>query len=129
MIYHHEKKIVFRLFRMQNFVSTCKTKFIIRYHFFWYNHTYNLTHKSTGKRLNIVFILVDNVGWGSLAHRLSAESAGYWPWANRLQLIGNYGFNYKVIQNFKLNTFEINLVFKTNALSGNKSQKNKIVMN
>jgi hypothetical protein len=47
----------------------------------------------------------------------------YWLWTNRLQIVGKYGFNYGVVQNFKLNTVEINLVFITNALTGNKSQK------
>lgn len=46
--------------------------------------------------------------------------AGYWLWTNRLQVVGKYGFNYEVVQNFKLNTFEINLMFITNALTGNK---------
>jgi hypothetical protein len=49
--------------------------------------------------------------------------AAYWLWTNRLQAVGKYGFNYGVVQNFKLNTVEINLVFITNALTGNKSQK------
>jgi hypothetical protein len=49
--------------------------------------------------------------------------AGYWLWANRLQVVGKYGFNYGVIQNFKLNTIEINLIFITNVLTGNKNQK------
>lgn len=49
--------------------------------------------------------------------------AGYWPWAGRLQITGRYGFNYGAVQSFKMNTFEINLLFITNALTGNKTVK------
>ena len=41
---------------------------------------------------------------------------GYWLWANRLQALGKYGFNYGAVQRFKLNMIEINLIFVTNAL-------------
>jgi hypothetical protein len=46
--------------------------------------------------------------------------AAYWLWTNRLQAVGKYGFNYGVVQNFSLNTVEINLIFITNLLTGNK---------
>ncbi|TPG34819.1 transporter [Flavobacterium pectinovorum] len=46
--------------------------------------------------------------------------AGYWPGAGRVQITGKYGFNYGAVQSFKMNTFEINLLFITNALTGNK---------
>jgi hypothetical protein len=49
--------------------------------------------------------------------------AAYWLWTNRLQAVGKYGFNYGVVQNFKLNTVELNLIFITNALTGNKKSK------
>jgi hypothetical protein len=49
--------------------------------------------------------------------------AGYWPWAGRFQITGKYGFNYGAVQSFKMNTLEINLMFITNALTGNKSVK------
>lgn len=49
--------------------------------------------------------------------------AGYWPWAGRFQITGKYGFNYGAVQSFKMNTFEINLLFITNALTGNKTVK------
>jgi hypothetical protein len=49
--------------------------------------------------------------------------AGYWPWAERLQITGKYGFNYGAVQSFKLNTYEINLLFITNALTGSKTEK------
>jgi hypothetical protein len=49
--------------------------------------------------------------------------AGYWPWADRLQITGKYGFNYGSVQSFKLNIFEINLLFITNVLTGNKTEK------
>jgi hypothetical protein len=48
---------------------------------------------------------------------------GYWPWADRLQITGKYGFNYGNVQSFKLNTYQINLLFITNALTGNKTVK------
>jgi hypothetical protein len=49
--------------------------------------------------------------------------AAYWAWADRLQVTGKYGFNYGNVQSFKLNIFEINLLFITNALTGNKTKK------
>ena len=50
---------------------------------------------------------------------------GYWLWVNRLQAVGKYGFNYCAVQRFKLNTIEINLIFVTNALTGDKKSKTK----
>jgi hypothetical protein len=49
--------------------------------------------------------------------------AGYWAWPDRLQITGKYGFNYGAVQSFKLNTYEINLLFITNVLTGNKPKK------
>lgn len=49
--------------------------------------------------------------------------AGYWPWPDRFQITGKYGFNYGAVQSFKLNTYTINLLFITNALTGNKTKK------
>lgn len=49
--------------------------------------------------------------------------AGYSACSGRLQITGKYGFNYGAVQSFKMNTFEINLLFITNALAGNKTVK------
>jgi hypothetical protein len=49
--------------------------------------------------------------------------AAYWLWPNRLQAVGKYSFNYGAVQRFKQNTFEINLIFVANALTGNKKSK------
>ncbi|HTE23284.1 SphA family protein [Flavitalea sp.] len=48
---------------------------------------------------------------------------GYWPWADRLQVTGKYGFNYGAVQSFKINTYQINLLFITNALTGKQNPK------
>lgn len=53
---------------------------------------------------------------------IAGVQAGYWLVPNRLQVTGKYGFNYGAVQQFKMNTFQINLLFLTNALSGNKKK-------
>ncbi len=50
---------------------------------------------------------------------------GYWLWADRLQALGKFGFSYGALQRFQQNTIEINLIFVTNALNGNKNKKTK----
>ena len=50
---------------------------------------------------------------------------GYWLWPNRLQAIGKYGWNYAAVQRFEQSTFMLNLIFVTNALTGNKPAKTK----
>ncbi len=50
---------------------------------------------------------------------------GYWLWANRLQALGKCGFSYGAVQRFQQNLLEINLIFVTNALAGNKKSKTK----
>jgi hypothetical protein len=47
---------------------------------------------------------------------------GYWVWANRLEAVGKYGWNYGAVQRFQQNIIEINLIFITNALTGNKKK-------
>lgn len=39
---------------------------------------------------------------------------GYWLLPGRLQTTGKYGFNYGAVQQFKMNTFQINLLFIVN---------------
>jgi hypothetical protein len=66
------------------------------------------------------------VYWNPAIHdRLGVVGAqiGYWVWANRLEAVGKYGWNYGAVQRFKQNIFEINLIFITNALTGNKKKK------
>jgi hypothetical protein len=43
---------------------------------------------------------------------------GYWLWANRLQVVGKYSFNYGAVQRLKQNALELNFIFVANALSG-----------
>ncbi len=50
---------------------------------------------------------------------------GYWLWVNRLQALGKYGFSYGAVQRFKLNTIEINLIFISNVLTGERKSKTK----
>ena len=45
---------------------------------------------------------------------------GYWLWPGRLQATGKYSFSYADQQRFKQNIFQINLLFLTNVLTGNK---------
>jgi len=54
---------------------------------------------------------------------IAGVQMGYWFVPNRLQVTGKYGFNYGAVQQFKMNTFQINLLFLTNALTGNKQIK------
>ena len=50
---------------------------------------------------------------------------GYWLWVNRLQAVSKCGFSYGAIQRIQQNMLEINLIFVTNALAGNKKSKTK----
>jgi hypothetical protein len=47
----------------------------------------------------------------------------YWLWPNRLQAVGKYGFSYGAIERYQQNSVQINLVFITNALTGNEKAK------
>lgn len=65
------------------------------------------------------------VYWNPAIHdRLGVVGAqiGYWLWPNRLQAVGKYGWNYGAVQRFQQNMVEINLIFITNALTGNKKK-------
>jgi hypothetical protein len=48
---------------------------------------------------------------------------GYWIWPNRLQAVGKYGWNYGAVERFEQSTYMLNLIFVTNALTGNTKQK------
>ncbi|HTS43039.1 MAG TPA: transporter [Puia sp.] len=50
---------------------------------------------------------------------------GYWVWANRLEAVGKYGWNYSAVQRFEQSMFMLNLIFVTNALTGNSPKKAK----
>jgi hypothetical protein len=50
---------------------------------------------------------------------------GYWLWADRLQAVAKYGFNYAAVEQFKQNIIEFNLIFIANVLTGNKAAKAK----
>ena len=52
-----------------------------------------------------------------------AFNVAYWAWKERLQINFKYGFDYGIRQRFKTNMFMLNIVFATNALTGNKSKK------
>ncbi|MFL0353904.1 transporter [Xanthomarina sp. GH4-25] len=45
---------------------------------------------------------------------------GYWLWSNRLQAIGKLGFSYGAVQRYQQNSVQVNLIFSTQALTGNK---------
>jgi hypothetical protein len=47
-----------------------------------------------------------------------AFSAAYWPWKNRLYINAKYAFDFDVRQRFKNNYWMFNLIFLTNALTG-----------
>jgi hypothetical protein len=50
---------------------------------------------------------------------------GYWLWANRLQAVARYAFNYAAIEQFRQNMIELNLLFIADVLTGNKAAKAK----
>lgn len=71
----------------------------------------------------------EDVYWDPTEHdRKStiAFTAGYWAWAQRLQLSFKYGFDFAVRQRFKTNSFMLNVTFATNALTGQKRKQNSL---
>ncbi|MGB5875442.1 MAG: transporter [Bacteroidota bacterium] len=63
----------------------------------------------------------DDVYWDpSFYDRKStiAFSLGYWPWKNRLYIAGRYSFDLGIRARFKSNYWSVNLLFLTNALTG-----------
>ncbi|WP_020529603.1 SphA family protein [Flexithrix dorotheae] len=63
----------------------------------------------------------DDVFWDPSIHDKKgslAFNAGYWVWKDRLQLNAKYGFDYGAVQRFKNDILMFNLVFVTNALTG-----------
>jgi hypothetical protein len=52
-----------------------------------------------------------------------AFTAGYWAWAERLQIVAKYGFDFGCVQRFKSNMLMLNVIFATNALTGSKSKE------
>ena len=52
-----------------------------------------------------------------------AFTAGYWAWNQRLQIVAKYAFDFGAVQRFKTNMFMLNVIFATNLLTGNKSNK------
>ncbi len=51
---------------------------------------------------------------------VAGVQAAYWLWPNRLQAIGKWGLTYGAIERYQQNTVSFNLIFITNALTGNK---------
>jgi hypothetical protein len=50
----------------------------------------------------------------------------YWLWPERLQAVGKWGFSYGAVERYQQNSVEINLIFITNALTGNKKEKTAV---
>jgi len=66
----------------------------------------------------------ENVYWDPLFHdrkNTIAFNAGYWVWSNRLMANLKYSTDYGARQRFVMNSWIINLVFMTNALTGNST--------
>jgi hypothetical protein len=63
----------------------------------------------------------------SVKDRLSVVGfqLGYFIWTNRLEAVAKYGWNYGAVQRFEQSTYMLNLIFITNALTGNKQAKTK----
>ena len=62
-----------------------------------------------------------DVFWDPTVHDQKSTllfSAGFWPWAGRLNLTAKYGFDFGVRQRFKNNNFLLNVVWITNFLTG-----------
>ena len=57
---------------------------------------------------------------------VAGVQVAYWLWANRLQAIAKWGLSYGAIERYQQNTFNLNLVFITNALTGNKVVKSPV---
>jgi len=60
----------------------------------------------------------DRIGIGGI-------QLGYWLWADRLQAVAKYGFNYAAVEQFRQNIIGLNLIFISNVLKGNKAAKAK----
>lgn len=68
----------------------------------------------------------DDVFWDPSYHDRKATlgfSAAYWPIKNRLYVAGKYMFDYGARQRFLTNGLMLNVIFVTNALTGNNSKK------
>jgi hypothetical protein len=54
---------------------------------------------------------------------VAGVQVAYWLWSERLQAVGKWGFSYGAIERYQQNSVQINLIFISNALTGNKKSK------